>query len=258
MRQPFAVFLDIDGTIFDRGFVPEKNIQAIYEMRRRGGYVFLNTGRPYCDIPKEVLALPIDGYICALGTYVRLGDRVLRSIVIEKNQLKQIACYGLQHQRTIYLGGEEHMLYIAPPTEQRYTIKSASELDTLYQKERINKTLWPGRLSVEDRAFLQDLFQIYEYEDYAETVIEGYSKARGIQIVERYLRIPHKCTAAIGDSVNDLEMLEYVSLGIAMGNADLSLKRLADAVTLPVGEAGVAHAIENIIFPAMEKQDEET
>ena len=47
---------------------------------------------------------------------------------------------------------------------------------------------------------------------------------------------------AIGDSVNDLEMLTFVGLGIAMGNADGSVKAIADEVTTGVDDDGVWNA----------------
>lgn len=251
MGQPFAIFLDIDGTLCSGISVPEENRRAIAEAKRRGGYVFINTGRVYCNIPEEVRALPVDGYICALATYVRLGDQVLKSVVLDKEVLRQVVAYGLAHRRTICLGGEEHILTVAPASEQAYTVHAVEELDTVYQNERINKTMLPGRLSEEDRAFLGRLFHLYEHEEFAEGVTEGYSKARGIRLIEQYLHIPHERTVAIGDSMNDSEMLAYVALGIAMDNGDPKLKRMADALTVSAGEAGVAHAFTNIVFPAM-------
>lgn len=45
------------------------------------------------------------------------------------------------------------------------------------------------------------------------------------------------------DGENDMEMLEYAGIGVAMGNADFKVKEIADYVTTPVGEGGIAHAL---------------
>jgi len=53
---------------------------------------------------------------------------------------------------------------------------------------------------------------------------------------------------AIGDNENDISMIEYAGLGIAMGNAEEILKRAADHVTGDYQEDGVAEAIEKFIL----------
>lgn len=53
---------------------------------------------------------------------------------------------------------------------------------------------------------------------------------------------------AVGDSYNDLEMLEMAGLGVAMGNAREEVKARADYVTAPVEQGGVARVVEKFIF----------
>jgi len=53
---------------------------------------------------------------------------------------------------------------------------------------------------------------------------------------------------AIGDSDNDLRMLEFAGLSVAMGNASEEIKAMANHVTLPFYEDGVAHAIEKFVL----------
>ncbi|MEI0738592.1 HAD hydrolase family protein [Paenibacillus sp. JTLBN-2024] len=49
---------------------------------------------------------------------------------------------------------------------------------------------------------------------------------------------------AVGDNFNDMDMLEYAGLGVAMGNAPESVKNAADEVTLSNDDDGVAKVIE--------------
>jgi hydroxymethylpyrimidine pyrophosphatase-like HAD family hydrolase len=53
---------------------------------------------------------------------------------------------------------------------------------------------------------------------------------------------------AIGDSWNDREMLEVAGLGVAMGNAIVELKEIADYVTFTNNEEGVKHVIEKFVL----------
>ena len=58
---------------------------------------------------------------------------------------------------------------------------------------------------------------------------------------------------AIGDAPNDVELLDYAGLGVAMGNASAAIKQLADKVTLTNDMAGVAYAIRQFALPTQKK-----
>ena len=72
-----------------------------------------------------------------------------------------------------------------------------------------------------------------------------YSKAMGIRRVAEQYGIPHEKTYAFGDSLNDLEMLSDVQVGIAMGNAVPEAKEAADYITDDIGHDGVYKALEH-------------
>lgn len=82
--------------------------------------------------------------------------------------------------------------------------------------------------------------------------IEIYSrkntKAAGILEVLKHLDIPIEQSYAFGDGKNDIEMLEAVGCGIAMGNASDEVKKYADKVTDTVQNDGVAVGIEKYIL----------
>ena len=64
------------------------------------------------------------------------------------------------------------------------------------------------------------------------------------------LGIPREQVVAIGDQENDLPMIAWAGLGLAMGNAIAAVREAADAVIPPVEEAGVAWAIERYLLAA--------
>lgn len=73
------------------------------------------------------------------------------------------------------------------------------------------------------------------------------SKAKGIAILAKRLKVKQEEIIAIGDNINDIPMLKYAGLGIAMGNAPDRVKKAADLVTLSNDEDGVAKFIERIL-----------
>jgi len=72
-----------------------------------------------------------------------------------------------------------------------------------------------------------------------EMMIPGVHKATGIDVLLHHVGVDLADTIAIGDSYNDLEMLEHVAVGIAMGDAPHAVKDIADEVTTSTTEDGI-------------------
>lgn len=78
----------------------------------------------------------------------------------------------------------------------------------------------------------------------------GCSKASGVAALAHHLDIPLEQVMAIGDNLNDVEMLQAVGWGVAMGQAPDAVKAIAHAVTASNAEDGVALAIERYALAA--------
>ena len=249
MKDKFAIFLDIDGTIYDGKEVKKEDLDAIKKARKEGHKVFINTVITYAIFPANIKKLSVDGIVAGLGTHIIYNGETLRSVVLPKPLLKKIAEYALLKGLKIELQGEVQDLYIngGDYCPER-TITSPDDITEKFADYRIGKFVIFGQFSEEDRKFLSEDFDIFQYETYGEVAPKGYSKARGIAMIEGYLNISHENTIAIGDSANDLDMVEYAAIGVAMGNGEAELKRASDFVTAPVSEAGVAKAIEKFVF----------
>jgi len=74
------------------------------------------------------------------------------------------------------------------------------------------------------------------------------TKAAGIEHLTRQFQLTPSQVVAVGDNVNDLEMIEYAGLGVAMGNAVAELKARADWTTTSHDEDGIAHLIHSKIL----------
>ena len=73
---------------------------------------------------------------------------------------------------------------------------------------------------------------------------KGINKADGIQVLLKHLKLPISCTYAFGDGPNDLEMLQYVQYGTAMGNAEQNVLKAASYRTEGIWEDGVYRALK--------------
>ena len=74
------------------------------------------------------------------------------------------------------------------------------------------------------------------------------SKGRGVARLAAHLGIPQSATIAVGDNENDLSMVQWAGLGVAMGNAAPEVKAAADWIAPSVAEDGVAAVIERFIL----------
>ena len=88
-----------------------------------------------------------------------------------------------------------------------------------------------------------------------EVTQKGVSKKTAISRLADHLGVQKNNIAAIGDSENDLEMIKWAGLGIAVGNAQSIVLEAADWTTKTNANAGVAHAIDKIIASNIEAQN---
>ena len=98
-----------------------------------------------------------------------------------------------------------------------------------------------------DQIFKGQLYVTQTSPRWLEVLHPGVSKANALKIIVQNFNIQPEEVLAIGDNHNDIEMLRYAGLGIAMGNAHDEVKRVADYVTLKNTEEGVAFALEKFL-----------
>ena len=83
---------------------------------------------------------------------------------------------------------------------------------------------------------------------YTEITNENVNKWEAIHFLINNLGIKKEETAAIGDNINDIEMIQNAGLGIIMGDSALSTKKLGNIITKSCDESGVAYAINNYVL----------
>lgn len=250
--QRKAIFLDIDGTYTCGSPVPPaRNVRAAKAAQAAGHLIFLNTGRSFAFIPREVLAsLPFDGIVAGNGSYVKWNGQILFRRRISPQTLADIADAVLREGLPCMFEGEEDILCLNEQNPQSgwLTVQRGEDFLTRYKEVAVTKLSIVGPVSDALREILTRDMRIITFPRYSETVIKGCSKATGMQTMLKAAGISPENSVAMGDSRNDLEMIEEAGLGIAMGNAAEEVKRLADAVVGPAADGGVGEAIERYIL----------
>lgn len=242
----FLIFLDIDGTLAKGESITEENINAIRRAREEGHLVFINTGRSYGIVQEKVLSLDVDGFVCGLGTFIKYNGSVVKSVKMDFGLAKKMASYILSGSLKACFECEEGAIYMNIKHENE--IFSSDEISSRFGTWRISKLTVFGEISDEDFEFFSRFFTVYRYKTYSEGVKKGYSKVKGMKVLESFFGIDKAHIMAVGDSANDAEMIEYAGIGVAMGNADVALKKAADWVTDTVDNSGVARAIEKFVL----------
>ena len=265
--------IDIDGTLLDSSFkIPDANLRAIARAVERGIEVALVTGRRF-DFALPV-AKQIDSALTMIvnnGALVKSkqGDTFLRTLLgrdIARNILEdtldqrntttvlfdrprgnQIMFEALDWEHPSRKGywerNREFIGEVTPlesclvedPIQVMFTggvalmREIATRLDNLEYREKFSVAL----TEYESRDF--SLVDVLHADVTKGKTLERWAKRQG------YL---YESIMAIGDNLNDREMLEYVGLPVVMGNAVQELKQKGWAVTGSNDEAGVAMAIE--------------
>lgn len=89
---------------------------------------------------------------------------------------------------------------------------------------------------------------VFSEETYLEVLPIGSSKGEALKFVAQILQIPPAAIVAVGDNLNDLEMLQFAGLGVAVGNADEELRAQAGYVAATNDEEGVREVIDRFIL----------
>lgn len=264
-----AVFLDVDGTyVNERGIVPPSARRAVEAARANGHQVFLCTGRAVSALWEHILEAGFDGVIASAGGYVELGGEVLlhRSIPVE--DVSRVVAYFEAHGVDFYLEANSGLYGSAGSRERLRALLYAQATGAAALAE-LERGLGPFiDILVEDQDLRRDDINKISFLDSdlplervraefagalhvipatvamfgpnsGEMSIPGIHKATAIELLLAHAGIAREDTVAYGDGFNDLEMIEFVGTGIAMGGALPAIVAAADGVTGTPDEDGI-------------------
>lgn len=254
-----VVFFDIDGTIVDDDtqIIPESAIRAVERLGEKGHLAVVNTGRPYSHIDPRVREMAFGAWICGCGMEIRLRDgwlvrrapeealcRLVRDAV---RACGMMAMYESRDGALLTDGKFSENEKIALEAE-RMRAKGFQVLP-LGDPPRFMKLVTYDGPDCRREEFVRRVSPWFDCTDRGNTMLElvlkGCSKAGGMEELLMRLGLPREETLAIGDSTNDLPMIEFAAHGACMGGGMDKLKERAEFVTAPVLEDGVEKALKH-------------
>lgn len=257
MTEPHLICIDLDGTLLGgNGFrPPRENLRAVCDARRLGHKVFINTGRSWANIPREVREVMdcFDGISCANGSYIRTPEKVLRNVTFPAKIQSEALHFFLEEDARFCLFESEHFVLQTQERSELYgspgtRIYTPDEIHTRFNDCRCNVISCEGRLPDKFLHRFADKINIFQCDVFADCVPLGCSKAIGMQYAADVCGIEMSRTVAIGDSANDLPMLHSAAISVAMQNAAEDIRAQVDYVTDSNSNCGVAQMIRRLFL----------
>lgn len=237
------IALDMDGTLLnDQHEVSDENRQAIKEAEKKGVKVVLSTGRSLKTARDYVLSLELSSYLVTVNgseIWGPDGELVERTSVATEH-IKWMHDLSRQHKTKFWAISSENNWNNEMPEDvlSQEWLKFGFHIEEDAIREKVLKELESKGLFEITNSSLVNI----------EVNAIGINKAKGLQKVCSLLGISMENVMAVGDSMNDIAMITEAGLGIAMGNAQETVKKAADGITGKNTENGVAQAIHKWVL----------
>ena len=254
-----VLFFDIDGTLVcsQMGIyeIPLGVKQQLNKLKKQGHKLFICSGRPKAMLDEKWLDGTFDGYILNNGGYVEIDGKS-----IYENRMD----YELEELHCDYMIATANHLYIDPSYKELYNFfVQKGHFEDLFTIKFDRNEVLKRAIKIEANVTNKDREKIEKYiqndfgyvinfdEHGSDNAFEFYSptisKATGIQKILDYYHLNQDDTYAFGDGENDLEMIEFCRVGVAMGNACDLLKAKANIICKSVVDDGLEDILK-ILF----------
>lgn len=264
---------DLDGTLlYDVFSVSEENYKAIAEYSKMGGYLVPASGRSFYGMPRELVECKDIKYCIssngAVITDTETGERdeVLISNELFDKMMNLTSEYEVFY--TVHFEGHDYMLK-ETDRQERAAHYNVNKYYYMHYHECCKKLdSWKGAFSHGNGVEMAALFFRHQHEldecvekikelgglivtsstDFnLEIIAVGASKGDGVRRLAKKLGLPVEATIGVGDSRNDMALLEGAGLALAVSNAADVLKEKADKIICHHQEHIVRYILDNII-----------
>lgn len=263
------IALDMDGTLLtSEKKIDESTKIALEKAEEKGVKVVLASGRPIDGITRyleELNLLKKDDYVLSYNGGIVQNTHtkeIVSKAVLKGSDLKLL--YDISKKLNVNIHAFSATEGLITPKISKYTqyeadmngieitIKDFNEID---DNEEIIKVMMIDPAEILDPAIEKlpkDLYEKYSVFKSAEFFLEftnkEVDKGLGLKKLGEYLGIAKDEMIACGDAGNDLSMVKYAGMGVAMGNATNDVKEIANYITLSNDEDGIAKVIEKFIL----------
>ena len=249
-----AAFFDIDGTLlsFKTHRVSDGTVEAFARMRQKGIETFICTGRAKVLVPQT--PLHFDGMVTVNGGYCQVDGSVIHRNPLNRDDAHRWMDYA-DREGYVSMAFTEHEMFTNHIDELARQLRDQLEFEM--PRLRPNADLMdediyqfiamiPESMDAEVLAMLPHSRLPRWHPAFSDLVPADSSKAVGMEKVLSHLGMRREESIAFGDGGNDIEMLDYAGIGVAMGNASDNVKAHADHVTSDVDHEGILTALETL------------
>lgn len=263
---------DIDGTLLRSDkHISETTKEKIENLIEAGHLFAVATGRMHGAGKIITKELDYDGYLIscngAVVKHLKTGA-VIHAVTLDPALVAQVtevcekykAYYHYYDIDAIYASAYAHLAkkfaqgMDALPESFKFKVVFPEYLPSLIGKFPIYKI----GLYHEDPEIFETIIKVLKEIEGLETcksletsfdvMAKGVSKATGIEAIRSHFEIPIEDVIAFGDNENDIDMIRYAGVGVAMSNATEALKAVANFVTLSNDEDGLVYALNQLII----------
>ncbi len=268
MKQS-ALFFDIDGTLLSERTqkIPQSAVEALRQARANGHLLFINTGRTYCSLPRELENYAVqadggeglfDGFLCGCGSYLTYHGAILLESHLEQKRGREIIDKMYECRLDGALEGTDGMYFSKKKSRflkleltRRYFAgkgigveKFIEDEDVIYDKlyvyaDRKSDTQTFFDFVKKDMEIIKRAAHEYEIAQ------KAYSKATACEFIRQHFGMEMDQIYVFGDSNNDLSMFEYAVHTVAMGKHSKELEPYTEYVTEKVEKDGIAVALKH-------------
>jgi Cof subfamily protein (haloacid dehalogenase superfamily) len=260
--------IDLDGTLLHSQThqISPGNAAAVARAMAQGALLILASGRQHettAAFATELRFSEATPLISYNGALVRtLGGETMAHQPLPADAAEQIVrfCAEHGHHLNYYL---DDLLYVRDQTRwsEIYQQRTGSVPRVMhdlrcFDGRRPTKLLLIDAKAVTDAllthfqgVFGDSLYITKTEDEYLEFMDRGVSKGVALARVAASLGIPREQCVAVGDSYNDVPMVQWAGLGAAVSSGKVELKRVADRIAPPADEDGVGVLLDEL-FPS--------
>ncbi|MEF2608702.1 MAG: HAD family hydrolase [Faecalicoccus sp.] len=259
------VFLDMDGTLYqtENDIIQDSALDAIQMLKDKGYKVCAATGRPLNQMKLILERVEFDDYVLINGSYILDKDfNEIGAYPIEKETVEELVqlCKDHKFGLMFHFGDATYIYNDFYP--MYYFCKYCNVLDSLFydQTETFHKRhrVFNAVIMTKDKTSLDAFMKEHPNlrSDLINVKTDGFcfdifnadnDKSKGIELVLNKNNMTWKDTICIGDSTNDIGMLEKADIGVAMGSATDYVKSFANWSTTSTYENGIFNAVAKIL-----------
>ncbi len=254
------IALDVDGTLINNEYqITEATRKTISDVHKQGAHIVLCTGRgPTSTLPLLEL-LNLEGTVIThngAATVESVGSRLIHQFGFRMNDLRPFVEYCRERKihfdvNTAFVHYLEHLTDVEREMYEKYLVNPRQIDDVMSLEDEVVKISVFAEGEVLDQLTLDwprmghPMFKIIRSgEFFIDVMHHEANKGNALRSLANDWGINAQEILAIGNYYNDVEMLEFAGLGIAMDNSPEDMKRDADAVTSSNDEEGVHLALQ--------------